>query len=399
MLTLLGLADALRGLNAHEHRLVRHEGRARGAAEAMSMSDMRVVHKTEYWGTVTLGTPPQEFSVIFDTGSGNLLVPGAECTSLPCLQHSRFDPAQSKTAKIVGKKGVPFSADPSQKKEATIKFGTGKVHGTFVRDQLCLAPKACATVGFMTNTKETEEPFTDCDFDGIFGLGFVDLSMAPNFNILDDIKEQKVLPKPQFSVFLADTGRSEIAFGGYNPAHAASDFLWVDVSHESYWQIPIDDMTFNNEKTGLCTNCQVAVDTGTSMLAGPSSVIDALHEKLQLKDDCSNVNTLPNLGFAVGNKVLNLAPEDYVDQSDTCDLSLMALDVPPPRGPLFVFGDPFLRRFLTVYDKSGPKPRVGFAVANHPNAKTDAIQALGEKQKSFLQPPVELFTIKLHRTV
>merc|ERR1719265_518246 len=46
-----------------------------------------------------------------------------------------------------------------------------------------------------------------------------------------------------------------------------------------------------------------------------------------------------------------------------CDFSLMALDVPPPKGPLFIFGDPFLRRFVTIYDKNGPK--VGFAVAKH----------------------------------
>merc|ERR1719316_510810 len=47
----------------------------------------------------------------------------------------------------------------------------------------------------------------------------------------------------------------------------------------------------------------------------------------------------------------------------SCDFSLMALDVPPPKGPLFIFGDPFLRRFVTIYDKNGPK--VGFAVAKH----------------------------------
>merc|ERR1719359_631381 len=45
--------------------------------------------------------------------------------------------------------------------------------------------------------------------------------------------------------------------------------------------------------------------------------------------------------------------------------SLMALDVPPPKGPLFIFGDPFLRRFVTIYDRQGP--RVGFAVAKHDN--------------------------------
>merc|ERR1740123_1178735 len=32
-------------------------------------------------------------------------------------------------------------------------------------------------------------------------------------------------------------------------------------------------------------------------------------------------------------------------------------------GPVFIFGDPFLRRFVTIYDRS--KPAVGFAVAKH----------------------------------
>ena len=37
--------------------------------------------------------------------------------------------------------------------------------------------------------------------------------------------------------------------------------------------------------------------------------------------------------------------------------------LPSPKGPLIIFGDPFLRRFVTVYDRS--KPRVGLAVAKH----------------------------------
>jgi hypothetical protein len=63
--------------------------------------------------------------------------------------------------------------------------------------------------------------------------------------------------------------------------------------------------------------------------------------------------------------VLNLRPEDYVDKSeDGCSVALMTLDIPPPKGPLFIFGDPFLRKFYTVYDREGL--RVGFALAKHP---------------------------------
>lgn len=360
----------------------------------MTMSEVRISHKTEYWGAVTLGKPAQEFTVIFDTGSGNLIVPGTNCTSMPCLTHKRYEPTKSPSSIQIGKAGKTFQEDPDQKDEATIKFGTGKVRGGFFKDELCFGVKACGQAAFLATEQETDEPFSDCDFDGIMGLGFSDLSMGKGFNIVDNLS--KMLPKPMFSVFLSDSGESEISFGGYNPTRAASDILWVPVEKPSYWQIKIDDITFNKEKTGLCPNCQVAVDTGTSLLAGPSSVIAELQDKLDVAPDCSNMKDLPNIGFAVGDKVLTLTPEDYVDQDQACSLALMALDVPPPRGPLFIFGDPFLRRFLTIYDRAGP--RVGFAVAAHGKASVDAIQTLGpaKETKAFLQAE-SLTTIKLTR--
>jgi len=255
--------------------------------------------------------------------------------------------------------------NPDQKKEATIKFGTGKIHGQFYQDELCLAKgSACMKSNFIGTDYESEMPFDQCSFDGIMGLGFKDLSMGEGFNMVDDIVSQRSLPSNKFSVFLSDEGTSEISFGGYKRSQAASEVLWAPVTRQSYWQIGIDDVTFNNAKTGLCSSCQVAVDTGTSLLAGPSDVVEQLGAKLNLKEDCSNFDTLPLLGFAIGDKVLNLMPDDYIDKaSGTCSLSLMTLDVPPPKGPLFIFGDPFLRRFLTIYDRDGP--RVGFAVAQH----------------------------------
>merc|ERR1719353_989837 len=189
--------------------------------------------------------------------------------------------------------------------------------------------------------------------------------MGKHFNILDDLNAGGQLPMGTFAVFLTDDQNSEITFGGYRPEQVASDIVWAKVVRESYWQVGVDDITFNNRPTGLCEGgCQVAVDTGTSMLAGPSDLVDKLTAKLDAKSDCSNFNSLPRLGFKIGNRVLNMEPDDYMDKGGgNCDFSLMALDVPPPKGPLFIFGDPFLRRFVTIYDRATPK--VGFAVAKH----------------------------------
>jgi hypothetical protein len=197
------------------------------------------------------------------------------------------------------------------------------------------------------------------------GLGFKDLSMGEGFNIVDDLNSKGQLPNSQISFYLTDDGDSEVTFGGYKAEYLASDIVWAPVKKESYWQVSIDDITFDNTPKGLCNGgCEVAVDTGTSMLAGPSELVDKLSNMVAAKADCSNFDSLPKLGFQIGDKVLNLQPDDYMDRSSSdCSFSLMALDVPPPKGPLFIFGDPFLRRFVTIFDRS--VPRVGFAVAKH----------------------------------
>lgn len=147
----------------------------------------------------------------------------------------------------------------------------------------------------------------------------------------------------------------------------ASAMLWRPVSRPSgYWQVEINDIALDNKKQNLCSGCQVVVDTGTSQLAGPTTVINDLSGRLGVERDCSNFNDLPRLGFVMGESILNLEPVDYVDKSHHgCEVSLMPLDVPPPNGPLFVLGDPFLRKYYTAYDQGNR--RIGFAAARHLN--------------------------------
>jgi len=317
-----------------------------------------IVHKTAYWGEMSIGTPPQPFKVIFDTGSGNLIVPSSTCTVPGCAPHKKYEHTSSSSSKTVTNENGESSSE--------ITFGTGQIEGSFFRDNLCIGESLCMDANFIAADKETTEPFQEIPFDGIMGLGFKDLSMGKGFNMIDELTSKGVLPDGQISFYLTDGGDSEVTFGGYKSEYLASDIVWAPVEVQSWWQVSMKDITFNNEPKNLCDgSCRVAVDTGTSMLAGPSDLVDKLSSMVNAKDDCSNFDELPKLGFQLGDKVLNLLPDDYMDKgSDGCSFSLMALDVPPPKGPLFIFGDPFLRRFVTVFDNGNKDgPRVGFAVS------------------------------------
>jgi hypothetical protein len=327
------------------------------------------VHKMAYFGEVSIGTPSQKFVVVYDTGSGNLLVPGETCTDDACTKHNRFDEEKSSTFKPLNCNGEEVE-DGKSKDLLTITFGTGHITGSCVEDQICLG-SICSTGTFVSSTEESSQPFASFSFDGVLGLGRDVLAHKPEYSLMGRMVKNNQLASPLFSVFLSDSSEetSEITFGQVKDEHMASELFWVPVHKKSgYWEVQIEDITFNNKRKQICQNCRVAVDTGTSQLAGPSDIIHKLRQELEVKSDCENFEELPKLGFAIGTHILNLHPRDYVDKEESsCSLSLMELDVPPPKGPLFVFGIPFLQKFFTVYDHANDK--VGFATAKHKDSE------------------------------
>merc|ERR1719156_487927 len=208
--------------------MVRMKRRRRSGKRSKMWS--RVVHASEYYGKISVGIPPQEFLVVFDTGSGNLLLPGKECTDEACTSHKRFDSQLSKNSEQIA-----FADSPDKPVEkggdrdvVTITFGTGEMSGVFVQDRICVG-SICTHGNFVSATEESDEPFSLVPFDGIFGLSLPQMSEGPHFNVFDCMIRDKVLKSPVFSVFFGGTDEeeSEITFGEFKAERMASELFWA----------------------------------------------------------------------------------------------------------------------------------------------------------------------------
>merc|ERR1719373_1005592 len=139
-----------------------------------------------------------------------------------------------------------------------------------------------------------------------------------------------------------------------------------------YWLISASDIKVAGASAKACNwmvGCQMVVDTGTSLLAGPVNSVKLLADKIgDVAEDCSNVGSLPTISITLAGKDFELGPDFYVlrakDDSgrELCELGIQGINA---GAPLWILGDPFLRKYYTVWDAE--QKRVGFAVAKQPS--------------------------------
>ncbi len=54
----------------------------------------------QYFGVIEIGTPAQNFTVCYDTGSSDLWVPSVQCNDVACTTHDQYDPSQSSSSAL-----------------------------------------------------------------------------------------------------------------------------------------------------------------------------------------------------------------------------------------------------------------------------------------------------------
>lgn len=164
-----------------------------------------------YYGTIMMGTPPQEFRVDFDTGSSDIWLISAECGYYSCLSHRRFQSSNSSTF-TNDKKQTEFSisyADGSGA-EGTVAFDDLEINGLKIRQQ---------AFGLVKSVRR----FASDPEDGMFGLGYQSMAQTGYPTAIDNAYSEGLIDQKVFAFWLnrntADPDGGELIIGSTHPDH------------------------------------------------------------------------------------------------------------------------------------------------------------------------------------
>ncbi|XP_008562873.1 PREDICTED: gastricsin-like, partial [Galeopterus variegatus] len=298
-------------------------------AQKYHFSDFSVAYEpmaymdAAYFGEISIGTPPQNFLVLFDTGSSNLWVPSIYCQSQACNSHSLFNPSQSST---YSSDGQTFS----------LQYGSGSLTGFFGYDTLTVQSIQVPDQEFGLSENEPGTSFVYTQFDGIMGMAYSDLSVGGATTALHGMLREGALTSEVFSFYLSKQQGSQdggaVIFGGVDNSLFTGQIYWAPVTQELYWQIAIEEFLIGDEASGWCSEgCQAIVDTGTSLLTVPQQYMNALLHATGAQEEeygeflvnCNNIQNLPTFTFIINGVQFPLPPSAYILSVSTgpCRLS------------------------------------------------------------------------------
>ncbi|XP_054836080.1 pepsin B-like [Eublepharis macularius] len=312
-----------------------------------------------YFGEISIGTPPQNFLVVMDTGSSNLWVPSVYCNTQACTNHNRFSPSQSSTYSNEGQ-------------TYTLSYGSGSLTVMLGYDTVQVQNIVIQNQVFGLSEDEPANPFYYANFDGILGMAYPAMAVG-GYTAMQQMLRQGQLSEPIFSFYFSRQPTvqygGELILGGVDTQLFSGQISWAPVTREVYWQIGIEEFAIGSEATGWCSQgCQAIVDTGTCQLTVPGQYIGSFVQAVGAEQyngeyvvNCNDVQNMPTITFVINGSQFPLPPSAYVSNNNGyCYVAIEPTYLPSQSGqPLWILGDVFLKEYYSVFDMANN--RVGFA--------------------------------------
>lgn len=292
---------------------------------------------TQYFIQAQIGTPAQAFTVVPDTGSSNLWVYSSHCKSVPCLTHETYNGGNSSTYAV---DGSAFD----------IEYGSGGVHGVVSQDVAGFGG-ITATMKFGEVKNVSGATFYISQMDGILGLGYGSISV----NNLPTFLDSSELADKSFGFYLHNNPEeSYMTLPGFETEGYTLKGTH-NVIEQTYWNVNLVKITGPNGVVDT-TGYKAAIDSGTSIIIGSSTLVNPLIEGIVVDQMCAGVEDLPDITFTFDAIDYVLTAADYVVTVNEfgvtqCIMGIMAYDLPADFN-YFIVGDVFMRPYATHFNKN-----------------------------------------------
>lgn len=311
---------------------------------------------TEWTGTISIGTPGTEFLIDFDTGSSDLWVPSAACSSSICEPKHKYDPTASSTSQL-------------QNGTFTIQYGDkSTVSGPMYTDAVNVAGVQ-VTGQYLSPVTNLSSTFGSDPIDGLLGLAFPAISNMKQSPFFNTAIAQGSVSKPSFGFKLAKND-SELYLGGANcklytgaiESHSLS-------STTGYWQIGNASISVGGQTP--VSQFETIIDSGTTVIYGPADGVQQLYASVPGATlfDSSNgfysfpCDSVPSVSFNWGGQDWPITSDNFnmgetTKGSGQCVGAIAAQDLGLGSN-VWLLGDSFMKNVYSVFDFGSNS--VGFA--------------------------------------
>lgn len=303
----------------------------------------------QYYGNITIGTPPQSFSVIFDTASNLTWVPSIGCSVEQCQGRPLYDNTHSSS---YGAYGIWVTAP---------YIGGGAITGTAAYETIEIAGIKVTDQLFVEATVISPEIYKGVMFDGAVGLSIESRYLSQHWSIFDSMFIKHLLPEPVFAFYLHPTvngTEGELVLGGIEKSHYEGELVYTQSATDE-WLIRIQGV-----KVGMrwLQNASIYAKPVSTLpfIYGPQKQIDVINKAMNATKtsgkeytvDCSNITALPIVSIKISGKNFDLRPQDYIVQvNSTCYTGFVVDEAHQlPGGSTWLLGHNFLRRVYTIFE-------------------------------------------------
>ncbi|EGZ23491.1 cathepsin-like aspartic protease A1 [Phytophthora sojae] len=288
------------------HRRLRHAAaglaltlmgaRAAAAPAELLRIPLENFDQMQFFGSIGVGSPPQRFQVIFDTGSSDIWLPETNCAD--CAGSRRYSAAVSLSHEALDE---PFR----------LEYGSGNASGRVVREQISLFGGDAETdvltlsgvhIGSASKTTKRLQRF---QADGIVGLGLEALALITKPSLLQSEPRLR-----RFSIYInplpGALPPAQLIFGGVDdtlpvahaPLESGAKVAWHHfpvVRYPSsrrahgFWAIRLNRLSVGSFDSRS--------DSSSKQLAGSGEGIVAVSAAVAIVDSGTSLLLLPRRAF------------------------------------------------------------------------------------------------------